>query len=197
MTCVSFSPGLFTCVCVCGRARVWRMGSCRWWARSTQQQQQQQQQQQLQLEGADVLRPGRRDLRAPPRTSPRVLRLTRVASAGATAAAAAAATAAAEAAVGNGSSSGSSSSGSSSSSSLKVLTSSGPTDETEKLGPEYGSRSAVFYPPWAVVVTFGSVTFGSGTTHTSIHTRARGKPVVSARRGHDGFTRAAGGSVWP
>ena len=56
---------------------------------------------------------------------------------------------------------------------------------------------AAFYPSWAVVVTFGSVTFGSATTHTSIHTCACGMSVASARCGHDGFARAAGGSVWP
>ena len=111
-----------------------------------------------------------------------------MAAAGATAAAAAAAAAAAEAAVGNGGSSG----GSSSCSSFKVLTPTGPADETQKRGPEDASHSAFFYPPWVVVVTFGS-----GTTHTSIHTCARGKLAVSARRGHDGFARAAGGSVWP
>ena len=91
----------------------------------------------------------------------------------------------------------SSSSGGGGGGGFKELTSSDPAGETEKRGPGDDSCGAAFYPFWAVVVTFGSVTFGSGTTHTFIHTCAHGVSVVSARCGHDGFARAAGGSVWP
>ena len=72
------------------------------------------------------------------------------------------------------------STGSSSSSSgggFKVLTSSDPAGETEKCGPGDDSCGAAFYPSWAVVVTFGSVTFGSGTTY--IHTYMRAWHVSS------------------